>query len=120
MACSGSACADCGLCCAASRVERMLEANWLAGDELSRLGAWLEVRDALAPIVGRFCPVNCAPKLALTEAPLAMACSCWNSEATETLEICTAKWLLPSIGRACANMRKGPTRAANCKRRAGP
>ena len=53
-----------------------MEANWLEGVEASGLGAWLDVMEALAPIVGRFCPVNCAPKLALIELPLAMACIC--------------------------------------------
>jgi hypothetical protein len=52
----------------------MPEANWLEGVELSGLGAWLDVDDAPTVIVGRFCPVNWAPKLALTELPLAMAC----------------------------------------------
>ncbi|HEY5007052.1 MAG TPA: hypothetical protein VII42_03550 [Caulobacteraceae bacterium] len=54
----------------------MLEANWLEGVELSGLGVWLDVKDAPAPIIGRFCPVNCAPKLALVELPLTMACIC--------------------------------------------
>ena len=53
----------------------MLEANWLDGVALSGLGAWLD-DDPLAPIVGRFCPVIWAPKLALAKAPLAIDCIC--------------------------------------------
>jgi hypothetical protein len=68
----------------------MLEANWLDGVALSGVGARLDES------VGRFCPVNCTPKLLLDELPLAADCNCWNSEAIELLWICTTNQLLPA------------------------